>query len=212
MRAVNLLAYDAGFAVSGPGLRVPKSAMPIGAALAGAALCGFVALSFTNAQAEVSTLRDDLAAVEAQQAALLAQQPKGDPQVLAGRRQHESTLASTLDYRVSWDRLLGDVGYVLPKDVLLTQLHAEAPTSPAPGDATAAAAAAGAAGLPPGFTISGIAPSQRSVAQALRRLALVPGLTDVSLQSSTTSTHEGTTRITFSAAANVRQKKEGATS
>ena len=210
MRAVNLLAYDAAVAVSGPRLRVPKSAMPVGAALVGAVACGFVALSFTNAQAEVATLKDDLAAVGAQQAALLAQQPKGDPRVVAERRQRESTLATALDFRVSWDRLLGDVGYVLPGDVLLTQLHAETPMSPLPADPTKAKEESGGRSVPSGFTISGIAPSQRAVAQALRRLALVPGLTDVTLQSSTTTEADGRKQITFSAAANVR-RKEGAT-
>jgi Tfp pilus assembly protein PilN len=210
MRAVNLLAHDAGIAVSGPRLRAPKSALPIGAALLGAVACGYVALSFTNAQADVASLQDDLTTVQAQQAALLAQQPKGDPRVLAERRQRESTLAAALDFRVSWDRLLGDVGYVLPSDVLLTQLHAEAPTSPVGAAPASTPAGAGTASVPTAFTISGIASSQRRVAQSLRRLALVPGLTDVTLQSSTQSVVDRKAQFTFSIAANVRAK-EGAT-
>jgi Tfp pilus assembly protein PilN len=206
MRAVNLLAYDAGLAVSGPRVRVPKSALPLGAALLGAVACGFVALTFTDARSEVASLTDELAAVEAQQAQLAAQQPKGDPAVLAERRQRETTLATALDLRVSWDRVLADVGYVLPSEVLLTQLHAEANT-PVPGAAAAEPAAApGERKVPTGFTITGFAPTQKVVAQALRRLALVPGLTDVTLQSSTTTVVDGKKQITFSAAANVRQK------
>jgi Tfp pilus assembly protein PilN len=206
MRAVNLLTYDASFEVSAPRLRLPKSGLPVAAAVAGAIVCGFVALQFTNAQADVSSLENDLAAVQAQQAALEAEQPKGDPNVLAERRQRESALATALGYRVAWENVLGDVGYVLPPDVLLTQLHAETPTSPVLGAPAASSTGAPAGTVPTGFTVTGVAPSQRVVAQALRRLALVPALTNVTLQSSVKSDKS----VSFTIAANVRQK-EGTT-
>jgi Tfp pilus assembly protein PilN len=213
MRAVNLLTYDAGLSVSSPKLRVSKGALPFGAALLGALACGFVALQFTSARADVASLNDQLDAVRAQQAALEAQTPKGDPQVLAERRQRESALATALDYRIAWENLLGDVGYVLPSEVLLTTLHAETPTSPVPtttqtGGSFAASGSTTTETAPTGptFTVSGLAPSQRVVAKTIRRLALVPGLKDVALTSSVTSTTNGKKALTFTVTASVRQK------
>jgi type IV pilus assembly protein PilM len=199
MRAVNLLNSEA-FDVPGKRLQVPKSGLAIAAGVLGAAVCGFVALSFVNARSDVAGLNDELDAVQAQDAALVARQPKGDPLMLADRRQRESALATALAYRVAWENLLGDVGYVLPANVLLTTLHAETPTSPVSG---AVAAAPVDAAAPSTFTVVGTAPSQRAVAQALRRLAVVPGLTGVTLTSSVGSG----TEIAFTIAANVRTKE-----
>jgi Tfp pilus assembly protein PilN len=91
-----------------------------------------------------------------------------------------AALASALGGRLAWDRVLRELSLVLPDDVWLTQLSAQAPTP-----ATTAAA----------FSISGKTYSHDGVARLLARLALVPHLTAVQLQHSTKATSETGRRI-----------------
>ena len=79
-----------------------------------------------------------------------------------------AALSTALAGRLAWDRLLREFSLVLPDDVWLTQLSAQAP------GATAAA----------GFSISGKTYSHDGVARLLARLAIVPHLTGVQLQHS----------------------------
>ena len=81
-------------------------------------------------------------------------------------------LSAALSGRVAWDRVLRQVSLVLPEDVWLTNLAAAAP------DATQAPASGA------GFSLTGATYSQNGVARFLSRLALVPDLTTVRLQSS----------------------------
>jgi Tfp pilus assembly protein PilN len=85
-----------------------------------------------------------------------------------------AALSTALAGRLAWDRLLREFSLVLPDDVWLTQLSAQAP------GATAAA----------GFSISGKTYSHDGVARLLARLAIVPHLTGVQLQHSSAEVGE----------------------
>jgi Tfp pilus assembly protein PilN len=86
-----------------------------------------------------------------------------------------SALSGALGSRLAWDRLLREFALVLPDDVWLTSMSAQAPTAGASAS---------------GFTINGRTYSQDGVARLLARLALVPHLTNVTLQHSSAATSE----------------------
>jgi Tfp pilus assembly protein PilN len=86
-----------------------------------------------------------------------------------------TALSAALGSRLAWDRLLREFALVLPDDVWLTSMSAQAPTA-----GTSAS----------GFTINGRTYSQDGVARLLARLALVPHLTNVQLQHSSAATSE----------------------
>ena len=83
-------------------------------------------------------------------------------------------MSAALTSRVAWDRVLRQVSLVLPEDVWLTSLSA---TAPSPATAAGAATASG-------FTLIGSTYSQNGVARFLSRLAVIPDLENVRLQSS----------------------------
>ena len=85
-----------------------------------------------------------------------------------------TALSSALGGRLAWDRVLREFALVLPDDVWLTSMSAQAPS----GGGTS------------GFTINGRTYSQDGVARLLARLALVPHLTNVTLQHSSAATSE----------------------
>jgi Tfp pilus assembly protein PilN len=126
-------------------------------------------------------------------------------QVLTKREQRSLALASALSKRVAWDRILRRFALVLPNDVWLTGLTGTVPLDP---PATAALTTPSALPAPATeLTISGQTYSQESVARLLERLAVVPDLTDVQLQSSTSSTIGGQNVISFTIVANIRNGK-----
>jgi len=85
-----------------------------------------------------------------------------------------AALSSALGGRLAWDRLLREFSLVLPDDVWLTSLTAQAP-----GGAAAA-----------GFSINGKTYSHDGVARLLARLAIVPHLAGVQLQHSSVEQSE----------------------
>jgi Tfp pilus assembly protein PilN len=76
-----------------------------------------------------------------------------------------------LGQRIAWDRILRDFSQALPPDVWISSLNMAAPT----------------AGATNGFSITATTYSYNSVARMLSRMALVPDLTGVTLQSTTRS-------------------------
>ena len=87
--------------------------------------------------------------------------------------------------RIPWEDVLRDLSRVVPGSVVLQNLTATSPTLT--GGVPGAAATPSAAGSPTGFTVSGSADSQVRVAQVLDRLALLPWLSNVTLQTSSRS-------------------------
>ncbi len=105
--------------------------------------------------------------------------------------QARSTVVRTIDgSRVVWESVLADLSRVLPGQIHLQTLNATSPGAAAPvtlGPAPVATPGA----VPTAFTITGLSGSQVLVALTLDRLALLPWLSDVTLQSVTHTTALG---------------------
>jgi Tfp pilus assembly protein PilN len=135
---------------------------------------------------------------------LSAQTQSFRQQVLTKREQRSLALAAALSRRVAWDRILRRFALVLPDDVWLTGLSGTVPLDPSTTAVTSPSA------LPAPATelnIEGDTYSQESVARLLERLSVVPDLTDVQLQSSTSSNVAGQNVISFTIVANIRTGK-----
>ncbi|HXH97950.1 MAG TPA: PilN domain-containing protein [Gaiellaceae bacterium] len=147
-------------------------AILIGIAAIVAVLAGIVYMvrsTNTTIAAREQTVRD----LEAQ----IAKVPKpGTPP--AGEEQRLSVVRTVAGQRMSWDGFLSAVSKVLPEDVWLTDLRASGPSSATSSGVPAPSAS------PTGFTVTGYTYAQPSVARLMRRLGLVPWLSDVSLTTS----------------------------
>jgi Tfp pilus assembly protein PilN len=182
MRAVNLLpGQDSGESKAPP---VPIIAGCIGSVVVVAVL----AMMFLSASSQVAHQRSALQRLQAEYAAIPVP-PAPSPVVaeVPQQRQNRTTaLATVLGQRVAWDRLLREVSQVVPSDVWLTTLNAQAPSTTAAARGTSVTAVQG-------FTLDGCTYSQDSVARFLARLALVPDLTGITLAKSAASSSSGTT-------------------
>ncbi len=179
MRAVNLLPRDL------ERRRGDSGRAPILVAAGGiAAVTAAAVLLFVSASGSLSDQRSQLESVES----AIARIPKaGQSAVAPGTIAQERTdrvaaLAAALSTRVPVDRLLRELGFVLPEDAWLTGLTASAPVAAAPA-ATPTGAPQSSSAVP-AVTIQGATYSHRSVARVLARLAALPSLTDVRLTSS----------------------------
>jgi Tfp pilus assembly protein PilN len=183
MRAVNLLPRDE----SAQGGGLPP--LPVLVACAGAVVMSAVlAVMFLSASAGVAKKQQALDQIQAQYAAMPVPAP-ASPVVaeLPQQRQTRVTaLATVLGQRVAWDRLLREVSQVVPSDVWLLTLDAQAPVA-------SAAAAASPDAATQGFTVSGCTYSQDSVARFLARLEIVPDLSGMTLGKSEKGSVEGDT-------------------
>jgi Tfp pilus assembly protein PilN len=200
MRAVNLLPKEA--TNQRKGLLQQDTPVLLGAGL-GVVITGALALGFMHESSAISSAQSKLEATKVQ----LAKTPrppqvpaKVDPNIqLQGEEAARLTAVTTaLGGRMAWDRILREFSLVLPSDVWLTNLQLTTP------DPTAAAAGTTATGL----TITGTTYSHPSVARLLARLALVPELNNVTLQSDTSSSGAagatGPNLITFTITAGVQ--------
>jgi Tfp pilus assembly protein PilN len=190
MRAVNLLPRELDQGRNRPGKTVIGGCA--GAVLATALIAG----GYLQASSKVGHEKSALAQVQAQIAALppLATQPATVSSLPNERSQRLAALSSALATRVSWDRVLRELSLVLPDDVWLTSLQA---TAPQPGAAAPTTSVTG-------FRVVGFTYSQNAVARLLARLAVVPDLQDVTLNSSAASKIDTRAVVTFSISANVR--------
>ena len=196
MRAVNLLPTE-------PSRRRKK--MPSGQVLLASTaplVAGtLVYLGFSYEQAKVSSARADLGVAQTELAGLRPAAAAGaaSTQLASQRTQRLLALQDALGRRLAWDRILDQIGRVLPANVWVTQLNAMSPT-PTTAAPPPAAATTSASGSSPAtstvvsaapsaiFTLTGYAYSQADVAHVLARLALVPALTDVTLGSTSSAT------------------------
>jgi Tfp pilus assembly protein PilN len=169
MRAVNLLPLHAR-----AGRRRPPTAA-LAVAGAGVLAASLLAVGYFSTTGNVDTREQELAALEQQLAAAKsAAKPRPDQTGLAAQRDQRFTaLNDALAKRLPWDRILREVSLVMPDDVWLSSLAAggSAPTDPATPTAQT-------------VTFTGFTYSQESVARMLTRLALVPEIANVKLQSS----------------------------
>lgn len=187
MRAVNLLPQELART------RKPVNRVALAGVAGAAAVSMLLGALYLNAQAKVTDRELELSAAQAELAAI--PKPKvegsGNQQLALERSGRVSAVSQALGGRVGWDRLFRELSSVLPGDVWLTDLQAEAP-KPSVADATAgtdigsaetAPAAAEALASAP-FTIQGYTYTQEGVARFLARLAVVRDLSTVELQSS----------------------------
>ena len=139
-------------------------------------------------QAELDGLRAQIAAIPA----VPVVDTSREDALAAEKGARVGALSAALAGRVAWDRVLRQVSLVLPEDVWLTNLSAAAP------DATQAAATGS------GFTLTGATYSQNGVARFLSRLAVIPDLANVRLQSSQSQLLNERELVQFTILADVR--------
>ena len=171
MRAVNLLPWDEA------GQRGGLPAPPVLAACIGAVLMSAVlAVMFLSASGKAAKQQQALdAAHQAYEALPTPAAPSAaETELPALHATRVTALASALGQRVAWDRLLREVSQVVPSDVWLLTLDAQAPS-----DAAAASTTPGTTTQT--FTVTGCTYSQDSVARFLARLEVVPDLSDMTL-------------------------------
>jgi Tfp pilus assembly protein PilN len=193
MRAVNLLPRDE------PKRSFEAKRGAVFGAAGGFALVTVALLAMsTNAgglardrQSEVDTLKVQIEAVPKPE----AKDTSKETELATEKSARIGALSAALTGRVAWDRVLRQVSLVLPEDVWLTSLGASAP---------AAAGAEGAAAPTAGFTIVGSTYSQDGVARFLSRLAVVPDLQSVRLQSSQTAIVNARDLVQFTILADLR--------
>jgi Tfp pilus assembly protein PilN len=139
-------------------------------------------------QSELDSLRAQIAAIPPAE----VKDTSDDDALAADKGARVGALSAALSGRIAWDRVLRQVSLVLPEDVWLTNLAAVAP-----GGTTAAA-------LGTGFTLTGATYSQNGVARFLSRLAVVPDLANVRLQSSQSQLLNQRELVQFTILADVR--------
>jgi Tfp pilus assembly protein PilN len=215
MQAVNLLPLEnrpAGrWTALGTGL-APERVIPIGAAVTAVialALAGF----YVRERSVVHSKQNTLAQQQARLVAVNAQaQVVRDAQAQSGAM--TTVVDSIVAGRMIWDSTLGDLARVLPDGVSLTALQAAAPVADVPvapttTDTTATTTTtttttpvAPVAPVAPttNFTITGNAPSHVRVALILDRLALLPWLSNIALQ---TTNRLATGSVQFTVVASV---------
>ena len=190
MRAVNLLPRDE------PKRSFAAKRGVVFGGIGGAALATAVLASMTiSAGGSVTSKQEELDALRAQIAAIPAtpvDDSSSDEALAAEKGARVSALSAALAGRVAWDRVLRQVSLVLPEDVWLTNLVAAVP------DATQAAAPG------TGFTLTGATYSQNGVARFLSRLAVIPDLANVRLQSSQSQLVNKRELVQFTILADVR--------
>jgi Tfp pilus assembly protein PilN len=193
MRPANLLPADL---ARGDGKRLPLPA--IAAVGAGCAVGVLLAGGYVTSHSKVTKRQAELASIQAQIAAVPKPPPVKpstiSPELEAEKTARQTAVDQALGNRMSWDTVLREVSLVLPDDVWLQSLSAKSA-----GTSSDPAAAATASSI----NITGSTYSQEGVARLLTRLALVPHLDNVQLQSSSAATVGGQEVVNFTIAANV---------
>jgi Tfp pilus assembly protein PilN len=183
MEAVNLLPAYARpghrWATVGKDLDT-RRVLTVSSAVAGAAAIA-IGAAFFYERSVVNDKQDTLAAVETQ---LAVAQAKAAP-LRAAQTQSATMLGAIRTIsagRVPWENVLRDLAVVMPRGIQLQTLQMNSPTAIGP---VSSIATSGTTTGATGFSMSGSASSQNKVALALDRLAALPWLTNVTLQSST---------------------------
>ena|SRR5919109_3375826 len=194
MRSVNLLPRDD----SKRQRERPGAVMltgVLGAVLVTALLAGLFLMTSSTVgerQAEVDALRAELAAIPPPPST------SGQSTLETEKSQRVTLLGKALGSRVAWDRVLREISLVLPDDIWLESLNANAPDPnavPAPGTEPAK-------GL---FTITGYSYSHDGVARLLARLSVLPQLERPALGSSVLDKTKARGIVKFTISAALRQ-------
>ncbi|HZO96729.1 MAG TPA: PilN domain-containing protein [Gaiellaceae bacterium] len=179
MRAVNLLPPDRRggqkAASLSPFVRDP---LLIGAVAFAVLVSALVGVLSHSASSSVAAKRDQIRRLDDRLAKL---EPATPSAATAGLGSRLTAVTSIAGQRTTWDGFLGALSRVVPEDVWLLSLSAQAPAPAAP----AASGTAATSSSPSGMTVTGYTYSQPSVARMMRRLELVPWLQNVNLVTST---------------------------
>jgi len=210
MRAVNLLPKDERRRV-GPTIPMPVAVTSIGGFTLVLALLG---LLFVNADGTVKSRQLELAQKQQELAAIpVPTQSRVQQQdaLVVDKRARVTALNAALSRRIAWDRVLREFALVLPDDVWLLNMSAQAPTSATATARTSTSSASSTStsttalgGEQLGFTIEGYTYSHDAVARLLTRLSVIPDLEQVQLVTSELSKLGARTVVHFKIAANVR--------
>ena len=201
MRPANLLPADL---ARGGGRQLPVPV--IAAAGAGIAVVGALAFGYTSTHGQVTKKQSELDALNAQIAAVPRPKPVHttiNSSLGTVKDARQAALDAALTGRVGWYTVLREMSLVLPGDVWLQSMSAKATAADATADPAAATTAS------TGLTMTGYTYSQEGVARLLSRLALVPQLANIQLQSSSRATVAGRSVITFSIGASVTDTSTG---
>jgi Tfp pilus assembly protein PilN len=151
------------------------------------AMYGSAHHSISSQNGEVAQIKAETTAVEARTGRLT---PYANFVTMADQR--TETVAQLVQARFDWSHALRELGRVLPAGTSLNALHGTvgaSTTGSSSSSSSSPAASTPASSTPPGstpvFTLTGCATSQSVVAQALQRLRLMDGSSEVQLQSST---------------------------
>ncbi len=197
MKAVNLIPGEQRQGAGGITGRSGGGALIVLGLLAGLAV---LILMYGSAHHQISSQNGEVASLTAQANVIEARTGRLTPYTdfVSMADQRTQTVAQLVKARFDWSHALHELGRVLPAGTALGTLHgAVGPTgqTSASSATTAAAGATPASSTPPGstpvFTLTGCATSQSVVAQALQRLRLMDGASEVQLQSSTKSGSSG---------------------
>lgn len=207
MRAVNLLPDASGRESEGGAVSkvlTPTTVLAAGAVVVAAvmALLAFAYVSSHNTASDrrqtLKSLQQDLTDVQAKQAAAQAA-ASASAQAEGADLTRLTAFQAAASARIAWDDLLGDLSRVLPAGSWVSSLTMHAPPAALPATATSTDASATTttttattATATPGapavdlttFQVSGVALSNDIVAKVMQRLALVPMLSDITLNSS----------------------------
>jgi Tfp pilus assembly protein PilN len=195
MRAVNLLPRDEKRQRPQPGAVLLTAVL--GSVLVVALLAGFFLMTsskVSDRQAEVDALRAELAAIPPAPEA-----PTDNGGLETQKSERVTLLGKALGSRVAWDRVMREISLVLPEDIWLESLTANAADpnfTPTPGKTEA----------PPGaFTITGYSYSHDGVARLLSRLTVLPDLERPTLGSSVIDTTKARDVVKFTITASLKQ-------
>jgi Tfp pilus assembly protein PilN len=207
MRAVNLL----------PAPRADKrqdnsesrvwSTTTVAAAAAAVLVLATIAIgvAFTLGRSAVNDRRTKLDTLQAQVARTRA--AASVSAALAAQAQaYLSAVTTAASGQTAWDTLLDQLARVMPAGAWLDSLQATGPASASTSTGattTTSGTTTTTSAAPTGFVVSGYALSQGIVASALERLALIPALSDVSLQSTQRTQVSGKDAVQFTIGANV---------
>ncbi|HEY0417291.1 MAG TPA: PilN domain-containing protein [Gaiellaceae bacterium] len=186
MRAVNLLPLDARLQNQRRSTLAtlnPTRVVRVGGAAA-AVLAVLLGGLYVHERSSVHSKQQALAKTTSQVASLQTRVTK----IQATQNQAQARLKivqGVATTRMNWDRTLMDLARVIPSGVYLTSLTVTSPTTAAVSTAAPVTT----------FTVAGSAPSHVGTAGVLDRLALLPWLTNVELQ---TSGRQSDGTVTFS--------------
>jgi Tfp pilus assembly protein PilN len=206
VRAVNILPKYEKRRV-GPSIPTPVAITVLAGLTLVTALLG---LLFVSAHGTVKSRGLELAQKRAELAAIpvpAQSQVQQQDALVADKTARVTALNAALSRRIAWDRVLREFALVLPDDVWLLNMSAQAPTSAAASasdSSSTSSSSAPALGGQLGFNIEGYTYSHDAVARLLTRLSVIPDLEQVQLVTSERTKLGNRNVIHFRITANVR--------